>query len=200
MQGKGIVRFFLVVMTLVCLVQYLFVLPTRKVEKAADQYAKSIAESVPEDQRQEAEKEARTAFLDSMSSEVVLSIPMLKQYTYQDLKGQQLALGLDLKGGMSVVLQVDLREFIRALANDTKDPTFEKALNLASEKLKDAQSDYVTLFVESWQEVAGGEKLASIFRRTESLKEQINTNTSDGEVARILRSKADETVNLTFSL
>jgi SecD/SecF fusion protein len=201
MQGKGIVKFFLVVLTIVCLVQYLFILPTRKVENNADKYAKTIAANYPEEEQNDQFKSARAKFLDSMSTETVLSIPLIKDYSYQDLKAQQLALGLDLKGGMSVVLQVDLREFIRALANDSTDPTFQKALDLASERLKDAQTDYVSLFADAWEEAATeDQKMASIFRRNESLKDQITANTTNGEMARILRQAADETVNLTYSL
>ncbi len=200
MQGKGIVRFFLILMTIVCIGQYLLNLPIRKVEKAADEYAMSVANTASEEDKEDLEKQARAEFLDSMNSEIVFSIPLIKKYTYQELKGQQLALGLDLKGGMSVVLQVDLREFIRALANNTKDPTLEEALDKASIALRSAQSDYITLFGDAWQEVGEGKPLVSLFRRTESLKDDINSNTSDGEMIRLLRTKADETVNLTFSL
>jgi len=200
MQGKGVVKFFFWVITIVCVIQYLFILPTQKVEKNAEAFARQFGNPEGTSEERAAYKAARTAFLDSMSTEVVFKIPLIKSYTYQDLKAQQLALGLDLKGGMSVVLQVDLRDFIRALANNSKDPTFEKALQLASEKQKSAQSDFITLFVESWQEVAGGKKLNTLFRRNEALSDQINTETSDGEVARILREKANETVDLTFKL
>lgn len=200
MQGKGIVKFFLVVMTFVCLIQYLFILPTNKVENAADEYAQSMAAKAEPENRVAAEKAARTAYLDSMSSEKVFSIPLLKDYTYQELKGQQLALGLDLKGGMSVVLQVDLRDFIRALSNDSKDPTFKEALEKASEAQKSAQSDYVSLFVDEFQEMANGKKLASIFARSGAIPQEVSFDTSDGEVERIIRTKANETVQLTFDL
>ncbi|MCG8326592.1 MAG: protein translocase subunit SecDF [Chitinophagales bacterium] len=200
MQGKGVVKFFLVVMTIVTLVQYFFILPTQKVEKAAEEYARMTTQNLPEDTQDAAFKRARTEFLDSMSSEEVLRIPMLKTYTYQELKSQQLALGLDLKGGMSVVLQVDLREFIRALANDSKDPTFLEALERASQAQKNAQDDFVTLFANAWREIAGDKKLAPIFVRNEALRDQINYETGDGEVVRIIREKANETVDLTFKL
>lgn len=200
MQGKGIVKFFLVVMTLVTLVQYFFILPTQKVEKAADKYANQFGNLDGTPEEKASFKEARTAYLDSMSSEEVFKLPLLKSYTYQELKSQQLAFGLDLKGGMSVVLQVDLREFIRALANDSKDPTFEEALEMASQAQKSAQSDYVSLFVRSFREIADGKKLASLFYNTEALRDQITFQTSDGEVERILREKANETVDLTFKL
>jgi SecD/SecF fusion protein len=198
MQGKGIVRFFLVIMTIVCVVQYLFLLPTRNVEKKAEEYANAYAQNFPENEQQDSMKSARTAYLDSMSRTVVFRVPLIKDYTYQDLKGQQLALGLDLKGGMSVVLQVDLEEFLRSLASGT-DPTFENALNKASEDLKDAQSDYITLFARAWQELGNGERMANLFRQNESLRDDIDASTSDGEVTRILRERANETVRLTYN-
>lgn len=200
MQGKGVVKFFLVVMTIVTLVQYFFILPTQKVENAADEYAKQATQNMEEGLQKTAFKSKRAEFLDSMSSEEVFRIPLLKSYTYQELKSQQLALGLDLKGGMSVVLQVDLRDFIRALANDSKDPTFSEALDRASQAQKNAQDDFVTLFYDAWREVSGDKRLAPIFTRNEALRDQINYETSDGEVVRIIRKKADETVDLTFKL
>lgn len=199
MQGKGVVKFFLVVMTLVTLAQYLFILPTRKVEKAAEKYADAASAPIQEEAKKKAVwKEKRTAYLDSMSTEEVFKIPFLKSYTYQELKAQQLALGLDLKGGMSVVLQVDLRDFIYALSNDSKDPTFLDALNKASEAQKNAQADYVSLFSSEFRKNTEGKKLASIFARNQAL--EINSGTSDGEVERKIREKANETVDLTFKL
>ena len=200
MQGKGIVKFFLVVLTLVTVVQYLFILPTQKVEKAADAYANAAAAQVSEEQKALIFKEKRVAFLDSMSSEEVLKVPLLKSYTYQQLKAQQLALGLDLKGGMSVILQVDLKDFIRVLANDSKDPAFLAALDKADQEQRRQQSDFVTLFADAFREAGQGKKLAPIFARNESLRSQINFETSDGEVVRVIREKANETVSLTFKL
>ncbi len=200
MQGKGVVRFFLVVMTLVTLVQYFFILPTQKVEKKADEFARQATQNMPEDDQQAAFKVKRAEYLDSMSSEEVFKIPLLKSYTYQELKAQQLALGLDLKGGMSVVLQVDLREFLRALANDSKDPTFVEALDRASQAQRNAQDDFITLFANAWGQISGEKRLAPIFSLNESMREQVNYETSDQEVIRIIRQKADETVDLTFKL
>lgn len=198
MQGKGVVKFFLVVMTLVCLVQYLLIVPTRKVEKAADAYAQRVAMNATEEDQNAVAKTARINYLDSMSSEQVFRIPLIKSYTYEELKNQQLALGLDLKGGMSVVLQVDLRDFIRALSNDSKDPTFLQALDNADERLASAQSDYVTLFAEEFQKIAEDKRLATIFSRNAALRDEINFETPDAEVIRLIRRNADETVDLTF--
>lgn len=199
MQGRGIIRVFLVLMTLVCLAQFILILPTRKVENAADEYAAKVVAGIEDEgKKHAAEKAARAEYLDSMSSEVVFSLPLLQDYTYSDLKKQQLALGLDLKGGMSVVLQVDLKEFIIALSNNSKDPTFLAALETASERIKNAQSDYVTLFADAFLENTEGKTLASIFSRNQSLRDQINFETEDAEVVRIIREKANETVDLTY--
>ncbi len=200
MQGKGIVRFFLIVMTIVCLIQYLFILPTRSVESDADARAKEAAANVPDEERPSVEKAVYTAYLDSMSQQTVFKIPLIKDYTYQELKAQQLALGLDLKGGMSVVLQVDLKDFLKQLTNDPEYEPFEKALEIADQNLKSANSDYITLFADAWQEAGNGQPMRDLFRRNEALKDDINTSSSDGEVTRLLRDKADETVGLTFEL
>jgi SecD/SecF fusion protein len=195
MQGKGLIKFFLVVMLLVTVAQYLFVIPTNAVENDADEYAQDLT---GEDSG-EAYRLARASYLDSVSDQEVFRLPLIKSYTYQDLKAQQLALGLDLKGGMSVVLQVDLREFLLKLARNSKDPTFEEAIAAASQAQKNADADYISLFADAWYERAGeGDKLASIFGRNDVLRDQIGVNTSDAEVIRILRDKADETVNLTY--
>ena len=200
MQGKGIVKFFLIVITIVCAVQYLFLLPTRGEERKAENFAQTAASAVPEAEKHDAYKAAKATYLDSISSEVVLNIPLLKKYTYQDLKNQQLALGLDLKGGMSVLLQVDLREFLIALSGRSEDETFIQALDQASAGLKNEQSDYITLFSDSWASLANGKKLSTIFRFSETIKDRITANTSDGEMARILRDEANQTVERTFTL
>jgi SecD/SecF fusion protein len=202
MQGKGVIKFFLVVMTIVALVQYFFIVPTNTVEKNAEEYALKMGKKDGTQGEREAYKNARTGFLDSMSSEKILSIPLIKDYTYQDLKAQQLNLGLDLKGGMSVVLQVDLREFIRALTNSKDPQLINNALDIASENLKNAQADYVTLFGDAWAEVKGDKTLYSVFRKNDSFSEKYNLNnkSTDGEIIRAIRDEADETVDLTFKM
>jgi SecD/SecF fusion protein len=97
----------------VCIFQFLLYLPTNKVENRAESYANEMSSSITDELgRQTAYKEARTKYLDSISSTKIFSIPLLKDYTYNDLKKQQLGLGLDLKGGLSVILQVNLEDFL----------------------------------------------------------------------------------------
>ncbi len=199
MQGKGVIKFFLWVLAIVCFIQYMYWLPTRKIEKAADRHGQEVAAKISNpDEAQAAARTARTEYLDSMSDESVLSIPYIADYTYQDLKSRQLALGLDLKGGLSEVLQVNLKEFIRTLSKDSKDPTFINALDKAESELSSAQSDFVTLFGNAWAENSDGKSMAQIFARNPVLQEEVKFNTSDEEVLRVLREKADETVDLTF--
>ncbi|OAV46174.1 protein translocase subunit SecDF [Lewinella sp. 4G2] len=196
MQGKGIIKFFLVVMLLVTIFQYFFYIPTNSVENDAADYAE---ETSGETDGKEF-RDARALYLDSISDQEVFKIPLLKSYTYNDLKAQQLALGLDLKGGMSVVLQVDLREFIRKMARNSKDPALEKAIEEASQAQKATQDDYISLFADAWEANKGSKRLAPFFSRNDALAGEIDQNTSDAEVIRILREKATETVGLTYNL
>lgn len=201
MQGKGIIKFFLVIMLLVTALQYLFVLPTNKVEKDAEAYAEEKSAPVEgEQEKADVYKFAVAEYLDKMSNKEVFRIPLLRSYTYQDLKAQQLAYGLDLKGGMSVVLRVDLAEFLRSLASSSKDPTFDEALQLASQAQETQQENFISLFADAWQQVKGEKTLASVFQRSDALRDEIKTNTSDAEVIRILSERANQTVNLTYEL
>ncbi len=199
MQGKGIVRVFFWVTLVLSIIQYFFYFPTRKIERNADNYAQTAALNYPEEKQDSVERALRISYLDSVSNEVVFSIPLIKDFTYQELKARQLALGLDLKGGMSVVLQVDLKDFLLAMSNYSDDETFKQALDDAQKALANSQSDYVTLFADAYRKLSdGGKSLARIFSRNQSLREEINFETSDAEVVTILRREADETVELTF--
>lgn len=199
MQGKGIVRFFLILLTVVCSLQYLYLLPTQKVEKNADKVGLAASASLTdESEKNMAYKLARANYLDSMSSEPVIKIPLLGSFSYEKLKQQQIALGLDLKGGISTVLQVNLREFLENLSNGTKEPAFKLALDNADKALKNAQTDYINLFGQEWAKVANGQKLGPIFSRNPTLREEINFESTDADVINVLRAKGNETVDLTF--
>ena len=104
MQGKGFIKLLLVLLIIVSLLQCAYIIPTNRVENKADSYAQSLVSSMPDGiEKIEKKRQLVSNYLDSMSSETIFSIPLLKDYTYDELKKQQLALGLDLKGGMSVV-------------------------------------------------------------------------------------------------
>ena len=198
MQGKGLVKVFLVLISAVCLLQFAYFIPTNRVENAADDYATKLTGSGIDGAANKDFKMAKAKYLDSVSGLEIFTIPMIKSYTYSDLKKQQLALGLDLKGGMSAVLQVDLADFLKSLAGrNSNNADFQKALSNASLSLKNSQSDYITLFADEYRKLAGPDKMARIFSRSETLGE-INANTDDGVITRLIRQKANETVNLTF--
>ncbi len=194
MQSKGVVRFFLIALTLVCLYQFLLIVPTNNVESKARRYATDMASRNPN----VAWRTYYSGYLDSLSSETVFSIPLIKKFTYADLKKSQLAMGLDLKGGMSVLLQVDLRDFIKSLSLGNADPLIDQALNKAGELQKTQQADYISLFAQSWNEVSGGKPLASVFGRNESLKGKINFDSPNADVLRTLRDLANQTVGETY--
>jgi len=197
MQGKGILKLFLILVSVVCLLQFIFMIPTSKVERDADDYAKKVAAvGKTDEEKQVMEKAARVEYLDSMSSEQVFSIPLLKKFSYEDLKKRQLALGLDLKGGMSNVLRVDLKDFLVSLSGNSKDPDFLSALKKAEDLQKTSQTDFVRLFAQEFSK--SGKKLAAIFASNPSLKDKLNFESTDAQVVNVLREKADETVSLTF--
>ena len=193
MQSKGVVRFFLIALTLVCLYQFALIIPTSKVENAASSYAKGRSGT----DQGTAWTGFYSNYLDSLSSETVFEIPLIKKFTYADLKKSQLALGLDLKGGMSVLLQVDLQDFLKSLSGNTTDPAFHAALTKATEAQKTQQEDYITLFANAWKETGKGKSLASVFARNESLKGQINFDSPDQDVLRVIRDLANTTVDET---
>ncbi len=198
MQSKGIVKFFLVLLILICASQFIYLFPIWGAEKKADQYAENQARLAPADQKEEVKKFALAHYLDSISSEKIVKVPVVgTSYTYQELKAKQLALGLDLKGGMSVLLQVDLSDFLKSLSNKSTDPDFKKAIETATAEQKVSQADYITLFADEFKK--SGKSLASIFMRNEGLKGQINLNTSDAAVQAIIRQQANATVNETFN-
>jgi SecD/SecF fusion protein len=198
MQAKGIIKFFLVLLLLVCASQFLYYIPTNKVENDADRYAQSMTAALPADAKPAKLKEFRNNFLDSMSSVQVFKSSILGNYTYTELKSKQLALGLDLKGGMSVLLQVDLKDFLNALSGKSQDPNFLKAIDVAKAAQKQSKGDFISLFVQEYKRLAGDDKLALIFARNESLKGSINIASKDAEVQALMRRKANETVEETF--
>ena len=202
MQGKGIVRFFLILLTVICIYQLFFFVPAGRVETDAEAYAETkVSDGLSEIERSRVYNDAYRAYLDSMSGEKVWSLLGVRDYTYTDVKEQQVKLGLDLKGGMSAVMQVDLRSFLVNLAEDSEDPVFTQALDAADAQLANAQADYITLFVDAFRQNSGNRSLASVFSASEAMQGAgITFQSEDGEVARALRDLGDEVVNTTYNL
>ncbi len=200
MQGKGFIKLTLILLTVVSLLQFLYILPTRKVEKNAEAYAARLTQGMPEGREKISEqRNLVSAYLDSMSSEVVFSIPLFKNFTYDELKRQNLNLGLDLKGGQSVLLEVDMKDLVHELANRSKDPSFLAALENAEQRRLESPSDFVSLFGSEFEKIAEGKKLANIFMTNEVIREKINSQSSNGEVVRAIRDMTKDVVRLTYN-
>ncbi len=198
MQGKGLIKLVLGLFLVVCAFQLFYYFPTNRVEREALDYAESVSANLKGENKDNVYKNARASYLDSMSSEVVLSVPYLVNYTYSDLKKQQLALGLDLKGGMSTTLEVDLSELIVTLAGrNGKDQDLVNAIAGAKTAQQGANENFIALFAKEFKRIAPTRRLSSIFQQSQML-EGINLETSDNEVERKLREKANQTVDLTF--
>ena len=177
MQNKGFVKFLAVALTLICLFYLSFGFVTKYVE---DKAAKME------------EKEAEL-YLDSLNSTPFY----LGNYTLKDCRETGIGLGLDLKGGMNVILEVSVPDVVKALADHKTDEAFLKSVNEAAKEAQESQSDFITLFVKAYKKNAPGKPLAGIFA-TQQLKGKVNTNSSDAEVEKVLRESVDEAVDNSF--
>ncbi len=185
MQGKGLIRFLVIVVTIACLYSLSFTFVTRKVERDAAAYAQG-------------DFAKEKAYLDSMAGEVVYNLGIAK-YTYREAKGNEIALGLDLKGGMNVTMEVSLQELVRNLANNPKDENFNKALENANIRSKNSQSGYVRLFVEEFKKLSPNTSLASFFA-TKDNTAYVKPNSSDGEVESFLQREATNAIDNSFKV
>ena len=205
MQGKSLVRFFLIFMMIIAVWQLFLNYRTNSVEKEATQHGQSAVMSMEDGAVKDfTAKKLEQEYLDAISDEKVLDLGLIS-FSYNDLKKQQLQLGLDLKGGMSLVLQVDLRDLIILLADgNDKDEDFQAALTKATEAQQNSAVDYVTLFKNAFEEQAPDRQLAEFFYTNSLMKEDdgdskgIGLTSSNEEVAAAIRKKADETVTSTF--
>ncbi len=185
MRNKGAIQLFTIVFILVCIYQLSFTLVTRKVEKQAREYAQGD----PVRQRN---------YLDSLSSVPVYNLGVVK-YTYVDCKEREIQLGLDLKGGMNVILEVSVEDMLRALSNYSTDSTFNKAIRQAKERQRVSQADFITLFAEEFQKIDPNGSLAAIFSTVE-LKDKINFRSSNADVIKVLRSETQAAIDNAFNI
>ncbi|TAH40876.1 MAG: protein translocase subunit SecDF [Bacteroidetes bacterium] len=183
MQSKGAIKLFAILLVLVCAYQLSFNLVTRGVEKDAKEYANGdpIKEKL---------------YLDSINTQPVYPLLGL---TYKKCKENELNLGLDLKGGMNVTMEVSLVDMIRSMANNSNDPTFNTALDNAVKAQTNSQKDYVTLFVEEFTKLDPNAKLAAIFA-TKELQDRINFNSSNAEVKAVIQDEANAAFDRTYQI
>jgi SecD/SecF fusion protein len=210
MQNKGTIKFFAIAFALVCVYSLSFTLCTRQVEKNAKSFA--INDQVKAEAKKlangDASKETfyldslskarESYFLDSMSNEVIYNV-LVRKYTYRDCKSRELNLGLDLKGGMNVTLEISIPDIVTSLAGkNASDPMFKKAFDKAVERSKTSQTDFITLFGQAFTEIAPNGRLASFF--SFSLPERVKTNTPNDEVLKALKGETSAAVDRTFQI
>ena len=187
MQQKGTIQLFTIIFAIVCLYSLSFTWFTNSVEKDAKEYA-----------GKDADKERR--YLDSMQSQVVYNLGFT-EYTYRQCKERELPLGLDLKGGMNVTMEVSIPDLLRSLSNNSPDADFNKALAKATETQKVSQEDFITIFGKTFKEVAPSARLASpaIFGYT--LKDKgVTTQSTNDEVIAILKTESQAAIDQSFNV
>ena len=207
MQSKGAIKLVAILLAIACLWQLSFTAVTNRQENKAQQYADAAVAAfrqsaaftnvAAEDQAYvlDSVSKARNArYLDSIATEKVYF-----GYTYKDVKAKEINLGLDLKGGMNVMLQVQLEDLVKALAGDNQTPEFNRAIELARERSVNSRQDFITLFADAWKEVAGGQRLASIFG-TYEMRDRIDATSTDEQVISVIRADAESAVANSFNV
>ena len=207
MQSKGAIRFVAILLAIACLWQLSFTLVTKVQENKAAKYAEAAVAAAENSAAFAKVSEMDKAFyldsirkvenrhyIDSISSEKVYF-----GYTFKDVKSKEINLGLDLKGGMNVMLQVQLKDLVKALAGGNAAPEFAQALDLAQERSVNSRQDYITLFAEAWTEVSNGMPLAQIFG-TYEMRDKIGPDTTDEQVIEVIRAEAESAISNSFNV
>ena len=183
MQNKGFVKVFALLLTLVCVFYLSFSFVTTYQMNKVDEITKTQGE------------EAGAHYLDSVMNNPV----WLGAYSLKDCREMEISLGLDLKGGMNVILEVSVPEVVKALADHKEDPAFNKAVAKAAEGAKNSQSDFITLFVKEYKALAPDGNLAELFA-TQQLKGKVTTKSSDSEVEKVLRAEVQSAILIMCSV
>ena len=182
MQNKGFVRVFAILLTLVCVFYLSFSFVTRYYTNKAKEYAKGD-EKVEQD------------YLDSLANEKV----WFGNWTLKDCREMEISLGLDLKGGMNVILEVSVPDVIKTLADNKTDEAFNQALSTAAKQATTSQDDVITLFVREYHRLAPDQPLAQLFA-TQQLKDKVNQKSSDAEVEKVLREEVKAAVDNSYNV
>ena len=181
MQNKGFVKVFSVLLTLVCLFYLSFSFVTRYYSSKAAEYAAG-----------DPAKESQ--FIDSLSTQKVWL-----GYTLKQCREMEISLGLDLKGGMNVVLELNVADVLRSLSNKNTDENFNKALDLAYARQSTSQKDFIDLFAEEYKKLDPGARLSAIFSTFE-LKDKITPQSSDAQVVSVIREELKSAIDNSFNV
>lgn len=185
MQGKGLIKLVAIALAIGCLYSLSFTFVAKHVEKNAEDYAKGD----PLKER---------AYLDSMATQNVYNLGFTK-FTYQYVKEREIPLGLDLKGGMNVTMEVSLVELVKNLANHNPDANFNKALSNAEARLKTSRSDFITLFGEEYSKLSPNANMAPLFA-TKDNATNIKPDASNADVLKFLQVQSNSAVERSFNI
>ena len=188
MRNKGAIRLLAIVFALVSLYQLTFTYVTKSVEKTAQEFG---AGDIKKEQ----------AYLDSIRGEGVYNFLWIKDYSYKECKELELNLGLDLKGGMNVTMEVSVVDIIKAMANNSKDETFVAAIARAKEMQANSDKEFVALFGKAFEEIDPNAQLSSpdIFGTLE-LKDKIPFGATNADVLKVIKEEADAAIDNTFNI
>ncbi|MBM3440175.1 MAG: protein translocase subunit SecD [Bacteroidetes bacterium] len=203
MALKGLVRFFAIALILISLYQLSFTFIVNNFEKKqkarAERFVKSNYASASAEVKDSAYKATYRRYVDSLKDKAILDIPILySNLTYQKAATQELNLGLDLQGGMSVTLEVGLDGLIRSMSNNPKDSTLNKALAKANDLKAKSDADYIQLFENAYNDLVPGGKLSGLFAGSKN--QQIKVTSSNSEVISVIRSEATEAIKRTYNV
>ena len=191
MQSKGFIKLIAVLLALACVYQLSFTFKTRSVEKKAAEYAAQF----PLDEQPGAEQH----YLDSVQNLPVYNMGF-KKFTYKECKEKELNLGLDLKGGMNVMLEVQVEDVVKALAGDSQnDPAFKEAIAEANAAMKSGSStDYIDDFAKAYSRLSNGRPLAEIFVSPD--RKDITLESSDADVEKLLKRETEAAIGASFNV
>ena len=193
MQTKGFIRVLTIALLLICAFYLSFTFVSNHYQNKAEQKALAAAGITSADTSNEKYKTALNEYLDSLANEKVY----LGYYTFQQVREKELGLGLDLKGGMNVTLQISVPDILRALANNNPDKKFNQAIdNVANNQT--AQDDFVGSFCKEYKKLAPEGSLAQIFRNIENVKAK--PNATDAEVQSILNDEVNAMVDNSYKV
>ena len=195
MQNKGLVKLFALLFGLVSIYQLSFTFKANQIEDEASAYAEA---KFPDNVDMANSEEIK--YLDSLSTQEVYNLGISK-FTYKEVKENAMNLGLDLKGGINAIIEISVKDILKGLANQSKDPIFNKALADATELQKDAQESYLESFFRAFDAIKGDTKLASpdIFANR-NLSDEVTIDMTDDAVKGIIEIKVDETIQSAFEV
>lgn len=207
MQSKGAIKLVAILIALACIYQLSFTWATRNQEKKAKVYAVAAVEAervspafalVSDLEKPFYLDSLRLAkerfYLDSITAEKVFL-----GFTYKQIKEKEINLGLDLRGGMNVMLEVKVYDLVNALSNYNNNPLFVQAMGQAQANMASSRTDFITLFAEEWDKVAPGQRLSQIFG-TYEMRDRIKPETSNSDVITVIREEAESAISNSFNV